>query len=217
MLNIALIEDDPQVHEPIQAFLNAQTDMQVVAKAETVEDLLDQQNPDQPPQIILLDISLPGGMSGLQGIQVLKQTYPEVEIIMLTSSQETGIIFQALQQGAVAYLHKQSDLPTIRDSIAIVAQGGSYMSPSIARKVAEFFRGNPTTDEQQTLPEKKSLTSRQMDIVQGLIDGLSYKMIADRLDISHDTVRDHIKKIYKTLEMNSKAEVIAYFMKNRNW
>lgn len=206
-LQIALIEDEPNVSEPITQFINQQQDMKMVAAFRTVEAFLQRSNSFPAPDILLLDISLPHGISGLQGIPKIKEGNPDLAIIMLTTASDAETIFEALQLGAVSYLNKKNDLKTITETIRIVDQGGSYMSPAIARKIANFFpqQRKPTRHEQ--------LTDRQMEIVNGLIEGLSYKMIADRLNISVQTVNDHIRRIYRTLQVNSKVEVINLFMK----
>ena len=206
-LHIALIEDEPNVSEPITQFVNQQQDMIMVATFRTVEAFLHPPTSFPSPDILLLDISLPHGISGLQGIPKIKEVYPEVAIIMLTTASNSETIFEALQLGAVSYLNKKNDLKTIAETIRIVDQGGSYMSPAIARKIANFF------PQQQTPPKHEQLTDRQMEIVHGLMEGLSYKMIADKLNISVQTVNDHIRRIYKTLQVNSKVEVINIFMK----
>ncbi len=141
-------------------------------------------------------------MSGLEGIRLLKNARPKTDIIMLTSYEDSDRVFKALCAGADSYLVKRSGLDKIKEAIITVNRGGSYMSPSIARKVINHFA------PKQDRPEEQLLTGRQQQIVTGLVDGLSYKMIADKYLISVETVRDHIKKIYKKLQVNSKAEVI---------
>ena len=119
---------------------------------------------------------------------------------MLTTFEDNDSIFKALSAGACSYLSKKTPLIKIQEAIEVVYQGGSYMSPSIARKIVNRFAPKPN--------KALLLTLRQRDIVDGIISGKSYKMIADDLFISLDTVRTHIKNIYKTLKINSKAELI---------
>lgn len=200
MIKLGIIEDEPLVRENLEIFLASQADMEIVLSTNSVEDFLDQEKYVKAIDVMLLDINLPG-MSGLEGIRHIKNIRPDVDIIMLTSYDDSDRIFKALCAGAVSYLSKRSDLKSIRDALLTVNKGGSYMSPSIARKVINHFA------PRQQDPDKK-LTPRQEQIVQGLIDGLSYKLIADKYLISVETVRDHIKKIYKKLEVNSRTEVI---------
>ena len=198
-IKLGIVEDEPLVLENLELFLNAQPKIDVVLTENSVESFLSSIQKQQI-NMVLLDISLPG-MSGLEGIRHIKDKIPEVDIVMLTAHDDSEKIFKALCAGAVSYLTKRTDLPTIRDAIVTVHRGGSYMSPGIARKVVNHF--TPKKRE-----KNETLTPRQEQIVEGLVDGLSYKMIADKYLISLETVRDHIKKIYKKLQVNSKAEVI---------
>jgi DNA-binding NarL/FixJ family response regulator len=200
-IQLGLVEDEPMVLENLELFLNAQPDMEVKVTAGSMEEFLEQiEGHSKAINAVLLDINLPG-MSGLEGIRHIKEKLQQVDIIMLTAYDDSDRVFKALCAGAVSYLTKGTDLPTIRDVLRTVHGGGSYMSPGIARKVISHFA--PTRKKLDD-----PLTPRQQQIVQGLVDGLSYKMIADKYLISVETVRDHIKKIYRKLQVNSKAEVI---------
>ena len=148
-----------------------------------------------------MDIGLPG-MSGISGIKLIKAKYPEINIIMLTVYHDTHKIFQSLCAGASGYLLKNSPFSEIKKAIKIVNAGGSSMSPQIARKVIEHFQTCEKINHESTL------TDKEKEIVSCLVDGLSYKMIAAQEHISIETVRSHIKNIYKKLHVHSKAEVI---------
>ncbi len=199
---LAIVEDDPIVRDSLRTFLGDDPQFDLQYAAASMEDFLHtlRNDPRVSPAIILLDIQLPG-ISGIEGIPGIKKNLPNVDIIMLTTFEESDQIFAALCAGACSYLSKRVSLLTIRDTILTVSRGGSYMSPSIARKVAEHFMPKPRKDA-------GLLTPRQQEIVTCIVDGLSYKMTADRLDISLDTVRTHIKHIYQSLEINSKGELI---------
>lgn len=199
---IAIVEDEPLVMESLSTAFGMNAVFEVCCEARSVEQALESQA-GCTPDIILLDIGLPG-MSGLDGIRPLRERFPQADIIMLTSYEEPDKIFKALCNGAVAYLTKRASIKEIIECVQTVHRGGSYMSPSVARKVVEYFSPHqPTINE-----DENALSSRQLQIIQGIVDGLSYKMLADRLNISMDTVRDHIKKIYRKLAVNSKAELI---------
>jgi len=201
-IKLCIIEDDRVIRESLTQYFGLNPAIRINLVATSVEDFLDQVKEDYSIEVnlVLLDIGLPG-MSGLNGIRYIKQKYPEADIVMLTTFEEDDKIFNALCAGACSYISKRTSITKIQDALFIVHRGGSYMSPSIARKIAKHFMPKAKTKEDL-------LTPRQKQIVDGLVDGLSYKLIADKLNISIDTVRDHIKRIYRALEVNSKAEVI---------
>jgi DNA-binding NarL/FixJ family response regulator len=202
-IQLGIIEDEQLMLQSIRESFADVPGVKVTLQASSMEEAIEQITPELPLTSVLLDISLPG-MSGLQGIRRLKDLRPDLDIIMLTNNDDSDNIFKALCAGAVSYISKKKANPGIlREAVQMVSSGGAYMSPGIARKVIHHF-APPGRRRKQT----DILTPRQQQIVQLLTDGLSYKMIADQLLISVETVRDHIKKIYRTLQVNSKAEVI---------
>lgn len=203
MAVIGIVEDNKKIRDLIQRYLDMQKDMECPVAVDSVEEMLDYLKEHQKPNVILMDIQLPG-MSGIKGMEIIKSKYPEVEIMMLTVYHDSHKIFDSLKAGASGYLLKHTSLPEIKESIDNLMKGGAPMSPQIARKVISHFN-----EEAPKKNEDSMLTNREQDIVNGLVDGLSYKLIADRYDISIDTVRAHIRNIYKKLHVNSKAEVIA--------
>lgn len=203
MAVIGIVEDNKKIRDLIQRYLDMQKEFECPVAMDSVEEMLDYLEEHQRPDVMLMDIQLPG-MSGIKGMEIIKNKYPEIEIIMLTVYHDSHKIFDSLKAGASGYLLKHTSLPEIKESIENLLKGGAPMSPQIARKVISHFN-----EEAPKKNEDSMLTNREQDIVNGLVDGLSYKMIADRYDISIDTVRAHIRNIYKKLHVNSKAEVIA--------
>ncbi len=207
-IQLAIVEDDTIIRESLESFLGVNTAIQINFVATSVEDFLNALKVTRNPQVdvMLLDIGLPG-MSGLEGISYIKKELPNVDIIMLTTFEEEEKIFKALCNGAVSYITKRTPLTKIQEAIFTIYRGGSYMSPSIARKVINHF----------TIPQSKketsSLSDRQKEIVNAIVEGFTYSKIAEQLHISTNTVRDHIKKIYRLLEVNSKTELIKKSMK----
>jgi DNA-binding NarL/FixJ family response regulator len=202
IINVAIVEDDDTVRNGIREYLNNQNNFLCEIAEDSVESFLKKINSDDLPDVVLMDIGLPG-MSGINGIKVLKELHPDINIIMLTVFADSNRIFNSLCAGASGYLLKNSSLSEIKNSIEMLYNGGSPMSPEIARKVIEYF--NPKDIRKYESP----LTQKEQEIVSGIVDGLSYKMIADRMSISIETVRFHIKNIYKKLHVNSKGEVIS--------
>lgn len=197
-INIVIVEDDPVVLDGLVSFFDMQQSIRLVETFMNVELFITWlQSKAHSTFVLLLDIQLPG-QSGIEALPKIKSLSPELEVIILTTFEETDIIFKALSVGACSYISKRSPLQKIKEALEVVADGGSYMSPAIARKIADFYKPKPTSQ----------LTGRQLDIVNGIVSGKSYKMIASDLFISLDTVRSHIKNIYKILEINSKAELI---------
>ncbi len=197
-IKLGIIEDEPFVQENLSAFFTELPETELLLCIDTVEGFLQELPRIGKPDVLLLDIGLPAGMSGLQGISLLKEKIPNVRIIMLTAHNDSEMIMRALKTGADSYLLKKAPLQEIQHSVVVTYRGGSSMSPEIARKVIDQLAPKP----------KEILTERQLQIVEALAEGLSYKMVAGRYDISVETVRDHIKKIYKKLQINSKAELL---------
>jgi DNA-binding NarL/FixJ family response regulator len=205
MITVGIVEDDRDIRVGIQKYLSHQQNFLCEIATETVEEFLIKAKQTEFPDVILSDIGLPG-MSGIDGMRLIKEQRPDIDIIMLTVYNDWKKIFDSLRAGASGYLLKNTPLSDIKKAIETVRAGGSVMSPEIARKVMEHF-STASTVEQKT-PESV-LTPKEKEIVVGLVDGLSYKMLADRMNISIDTIRFHIKNIYKKLHVNSKAEVIT--------
>lgn len=201
MIHVAIIEDDEVIRDGIQNYLNSLDNMVCPTAKSSVELFLALLNEETVPDIILMDIGLPG-MSGISGMKIITEKYPDVSIIMFTVYNDSHRIFESLCAGATGYLLKNTSFPEISRAIEIIHSGGSMMSPQIARKVLEHFQ----PDKRKNTPSP--LTDKEKEIVQGLVNGLSYKMIADSGFISIETVRTHIKNIYKKLHVHSKAEVI---------
>ncbi len=210
MISVALIEDHPDFRGALQKYLQTQPDFICKLAVPSVEEYLATVDAQYPPEVILMDLGLPG-VSGIGGIKLIKARCPEVDIMALTVFNDAHKIFEALCAGATGYLLKDTPLDKIKESIETLHAGGSPMSPPIARKVIEHFRLAPRLPKKlaRTAPPKSPLTDREKEVVMGLVENLSYKMIADRMHISLETVREYIKRIYRKLHVNSKVAVVS--------
>ena len=206
--NLAIIEDEVDYADNVSDYFQLRG-ARIVAKVDNVSKIfmLDFSK-DNIPHVILLDNNLTDNEFGIEHIEELKNRFPSTDIIILTSSDDSKFLFSALLNGATGYLIKGMPLSEIFKNVKDVLGGGSCMSPSVARKVFNFFSNKSIQD-----PRLDQLTSREMEIAEAIRDGLSYKMISEKLFISIETVRFHVKNIYRKLHVNSKFEVVSIFYK----
>jgi len=199
-----VIEDHALLCDSICEVIEGTTGSHVLA-FESCEEALATEPPENThpaPAVILLDIGLPG-LSGLEGIRLFKERFPETEIVMFTVFDDEARIFEAIAAGASGYLLKSESLPRIADAIREVLTGGRPMSPEIARLVlARFSRLEPS-------PTTVELSDREQETLRLLVDGLAKKEIADRLDISLHTVDTYVRRIYKKLHVNTLGGAVA--------
>jgi DNA-binding NarL/FixJ family response regulator len=161
------------------------------------------------PDVLLLDIQLPG-MLGSEGVRVFQEKYPRLEIIMLTVMAEQDKVFESICNGACGYLLKETPPAKLLDAIREAHAGGAPMSPEIARKVVKLFQktGSPEKFDEQ-------LTAQELRLLKLLVQGYSYQRAADGLNISLNTVRDHVREIYRKLHVHSKSEAVGKALRNR--
>lgn len=204
-ITLAIVEDIDGIRTEIEEYFNSRKEFSDVQSFSNMEDILDKLRGGYAPHVILSDIGLPG-MNGIEGIKRISMLSPETDVIMLTIFMDSDKIFNALCAGATGYLLKETPMPEIKRAILEIREGGSYMSPSIARKVFEHFKTpSPKSSSQLTVKER--------EVIDCLLEGLSYKLIADKLQVSIDAVRFRIKCIYRKLHVNSKAEVLSKALK----
>jgi DNA-binding NarL/FixJ family response regulator len=204
---VSIIEDNTLIRDNVMSYIGLHEEFEIAMVHSSVESFVLEvkANPSKVNNILLLDIGLPG-MSGIEGLPVLLQLIPSLNIIILSTYEEEDIILKALCAGACSYISKKASLPEIVNAIRIVVNGGSYMSPSIAREIINHFMGGRVS--KATL-----LSERHKDILEKLVEGKSYQQISEDLFISVETVRTHIKKMYKILHVNNKTEAISKYLK----
>jgi len=160
---------------------------------------------------VLMDIQMPG-ISGIEAVAVLRSEFPQLPVLMQTVFEDESKIFAAICAGANGYILKSVPPVKLLEAIKEVAEGGSPMTPSIAAKVLKMFKDqNPKANAGNNF----DLSSREREIISLLVDGLSYKLIADKLFISYETVHSHVKNIYQKLHVNSVNEAISKALRNK--
>ncbi len=192
-IRLAIVEDDPDIRALVHHFMARQPDLHCVLVAESVEDFLHQLPDALPPQVILLDIGLPG-VNGVEALPVITARVPGVEILMHTVFEDPDHIYNALCRGASGYVLKNTPLPQIKDAILDVMQGGAPMSRAVARRVLQHFKPTPTS-------QPALLTDRERTILDALVQGRSDKQMAVLFDLTPETVRTYVKRIYKKLQV----------------
>lgn len=223
-LRLVIFEDNGDFRESLLHLFRFTPDVEVIGAYPDCSEVR-QAIAQLKPEVVLMDIDMPG-MNGIEATAVVKEVSPGTQVVMLTVSEEEDRIFQALRNGATGYLLKKSGPDELVDSVRLVHKGGSPMSPAIARKVLQYFHLNNTTaptTAAANVPNRTigndddglstGLTPREQEILEALVDGLSYKMIAAKHFISTDTVKNHIQGIYRKLHVNSKGEAISYALK----
>ena len=201
MIRVIIVEDMERIREGLAVLLNGTDGLTCVAEYGSCEDMLAQVANDRP-DLILMDIGLPG-MSGIEGIQRLRKTNPNVAVIMLTVYEDDDHIFRALCAGACGYLLKNTPPAKLVAAIEDAHAGGSPMTSRIARRVVTLFQRNFAGGDDVTLSE------REHQVLTGLANGLTYKAIAAEHAIAVDTVRYHIRKIYDKLHVQSQTEAVS--------
>ena len=202
-IRISIVEDDRVTRESLAALLGRAAGLVCLATYATAEEAL-AQVPKHLPDVLLVDINLPG-RSGIECVAELKTAHPELQVLMLTVYDDTESIFESLRAGASGYLLKRTRTADLVAAIKEVLQGGSPMSTNIARKVVSHFHTPGRARELQ------ALTTREHEILSRLAEGLQYKEIADKLDITPGTVRAHLHTIYGKLHVQTRTEAVVKF------
>ncbi|RYD41896.1 MAG: response regulator transcription factor [Verrucomicrobiaceae bacterium] len=207
-IEVAIVEDNEALGESLQRVVESIPDARCIGVWGTAEEGLKKIDAFRP-SIVLMDINLPG-MSGIEATALLKRHLPEVQVIIVTVHREHEQIFDALKAGACGYLIKRSRAADVRQAILDVHSGGAPMSAEIARRVVEAFHQNAPKSEKDS--ETVSLSQRETSVAQLIAEGLANKEIADRLGISTETVRGHLKNIYEKLHVRSRTEAAVKYL-----
>lgn len=206
-----LIEDNATLRQTVARAIDTLAGFRCAGQFQCCEDALTRLGSaaDAKPDIVLLDVGLPG-MSGLDGIALIKQAAPRTQVVILTVFDDDDKIYRAICAGASGYLLKDSLLDELSAALHEVSLGGSPMAPRVARRVLEMFsRLAPRATD------SPALTPRERQIVEGMADGLSNKRIAARLGLSPHTTEDYTRNIYEKLHVNTRGGAVAKAMRHR--
>lgn len=198
MKTIGLIEDDECLRDVFAAYFRASSSFNVVFAAEDIKDAVKSKN--AKPEILLLDVDLPSG-SGIEAIPFLRHSFPDTKIIILSNLKDATLTKLAIQKGAWGYLLKTSSLDYIHESLMHIDEEGLSFSPGTISHLIKPGGAEDTV-----------LTKRELEIVRLMTEGKLNKQVADELYISHNTVNQHLKHIYKKLDIGSKPELVAWYL-----
>jgi len=208
VIEVAIVEDRREIRESLALLIGGTEGFKCIGSYRSMEEALDKLKHHQP-HLLLSDIGLPG-MSGIEGVAILKELYPDLLILMLTVYDDDERIFDAMCAGASGYLLKKTPPARLLDSLREVASGGAPMSPEVARRVVALFR-------EIRPPERADyeLTPHETRLLKLLVQGHNYKTAATELGVTVHTVSFHLRSIYEKLQVHSKSEAVAKALQNR--
>jgi len=207
MNTVAIVEDNAVMRKTFRQWIDTAPGFRCVFACATAEEAL-AEIPRLKPDVVLMDVHLPGE-SGIACTAQLKEKLPDVQVIILTVYRNHELIFQALQAGACGYLLKRSSPEELLKAISEVRSGGAPMTSEIARMLVEAFQKKPASRA-----SSDGLTQRESEILVLLSEGLSNKEIAERVKISYDTVRAHLRHIYEKLHVRGRTEAVRKYLKS---
>lgn len=205
-ITVSIVEDNDQLRATLCRLIDRDGDFRCLSQFANAEDALENLPKDRP-KVVLMDINLPK-MNGVECVRKLKQLAPEILVVMLTAYEDTENIFNALAAGATGYLLKRAPKAELLEAIREVNQGGSPMTTHIARKVVQSFQ-KAGASRQPT----ENLSTREQEVLDCLSQGFLYKEIAEKLGISYETVHTYIRRIYEKLQVRTRTEAVAKFLR----
>jgi DNA-binding NarL/FixJ family response regulator len=205
-ISVSIVEDSDKFRETLARILNRSEGFRCISQYPNAEDAL-KALPQDKPEVVLMDINLPG-MNGVECVRQLKVLIPTIQVMMLTVYEDTENIFNALAAGATGYMLKRTPRDELLEAIREVQRGGSPMTTHIARKVVlSFQRAAPAASPTE------NLSPREQEVLDCLAKGFLYKEIAEKLSISYETVHTYIRRIYEKLQVRTRTEAVAKFLR----
>jgi len=208
MITVGIIEDDRPLRRSLEIYFNMQKDLHITFSCNSMEDYLEKRSALDEPFIIFIDLGLPG-ISGMEGITIIRQQWEEVHLVVITGNDNDSVIFDCIQRGANGYLLKPFKVEDLIKNIDIIRKGGALITPDVAMKLFKKIHKPQDTYEDLTV----RLTHRENEVVNELLKGLTYKEIGAILGISSSTVNDHLKNVYVKMNVKTKSELIARLLK----
>jgi DNA-binding NarL/FixJ family response regulator len=205
-INVSIVEDSDKLRGTLVRALNRAEGIHCLSEYANAEDAL-KALPQDRPNVVLMDINLPG-MNGVECVRHLKPLLPETQIVMLTVYEDTENIFSALKAGATGYMLKRTTQAELLEAIREVHRGGSPMTTHIARKVVQTLQQAPAPTQ-----AAEALSPREQEVLDCLAKGFLYKEIAEKLGISYETVHTYIRRIYEKLQVRTRTEAVAKFLR----
>jgi DNA-binding NarL/FixJ family response regulator len=205
-IKVSIVEDNDQLRATLARLIGKADGFQFVSQFASAETALEGLPRDRP-EVVLMDINLPG-INGVECVRRLKQVAPEIAAVMLTAYEDTENIFNALAAGATGYLLKRAPRAELLEAIREVHVGGSPMTTHIARKVVQSFQKAPASPQ-----TGEALSTREQEVLDCLSQGFLYKEIAEKLGISYETVHTYIRRIYEKLQVRTRTEAVAKFLR----
>ncbi|MBP6619772.1 MAG: response regulator transcription factor [Leadbetterella sp.] len=203
LIRIFIYDDSQDRRDSLRALLQLNEEFVCVGEAPNCKNV-SQEMQDTLPDVVLMDINMPE-VDGLEGLRLIKTQFSKIKVLMQTAFDDSDKVFTSIKNGASGYILKSDRPLQILQAIMEVYEGGAMMNPGIAQKVLDYFKPKPL---------KSPLSSKELEVLEMLSDGLSYKMIADRLGVSYNTVNTHTKRIYEKLHISSLGEAISFYYKN---
>ncbi|MFY7965832.1 MAG: response regulator transcription factor [Chitinophagaceae bacterium] len=208
MITIGIIEDDPNLRNNLEAFIDTQKDTLLAFSLNSIEQFLERKSSYEEPFIVFCDLGLPG-ISGKEGITFIRQLWHEVYVVVITGTEDEETIYDCIERGANGYVVKPFKIQELINQIDIIRNGGALLSPQVALKL--FKQIQKQTVALQT--GGYGFTPREKQVVDELLKGLSYKEIASVLGISSTTVNDHLKNVYRKMGVRTKSELMRRILK----
>jgi DNA-binding NarL/FixJ family response regulator len=205
-IRITIFDDNKNIRNSIILLLNTDPTFEVVGTFSDAQHCVENVLTSRP-DVVLMDIEMPG-VNGIEAVRLLTREFPHIQILIQTVFEDDERVFDSICAGASGYILKNQINSSLIDAIKELQTGGSPMSPSIARRVLNILQQG-YKNKRQPATEEYNLTAREKEVLTAIVNGLSYKMIGYELNISYETVRSHIKKIYEKLHVASLTEVVA--------